>query len=192
MAAIAGIPARSRRVAPAAALAVAALIALPVRAADTALEYDVKAAFLLNFVRFVQWPAASFPEPGAPVCICVLRQNPFGDTLDRLVEGESVSGRPVSVRRIWTPDEAPACHVLFVPQSVLLEDGDAAVPADPGLLTVGESDAFLRRGGVIAFYTEAGRIRFAVNQDSAERSKLRFSARLLRVARLVRDGGGAN
>jgi hypothetical protein len=160
-------------------------------AEPTALEYDVKAAFLLNFVKFVQWPATAFPDAGSPITLCVLRLNPFGDALDRVVGGETVGGRAVIVRRIHTPDDAPKCHVLFVPREVQKEDGAAAVPEDPGVLTVGEADGFLERGGVINFYTEGGRIRFAISTDAAERSRLRLSARLMSVARLVKvDRGG--
>jgi hypothetical protein len=156
----------------------------------SSLEYNVKAAFLLNFVRFVQWPATAFPQPGSPIAVCVLRRNPFGDILERMVEGEQVGGRPVVVRQISTPDQTPACHVLFVPDPVLREDGDVAVPMEMGLLTVGESDAFLRHGGIINFYTERGRVRFAINAEAAERSNLRVSARLLLVARVVQREAG--
>ena len=155
-------------------------------------EYDVKAAFLLNFARFVHWPATSFPEPDTAIALCVMRENPFGDTLERLVQGELVGGRRVEVRRIWTPDESPLCHVLFVPGPVFAEDGGVVVPRDVGLLTVGESEGFLTEGGIVSFYTENGRVRFAIDPDAAARSGLRMSARLLRVARLVRGREGSS
>jgi hypothetical protein len=160
-----------------------------VRAAEAALEYDVKAAFLLNFAKFVQWPASKFPDAQTPLRLCLLRQNPFGDTLDRMVQRERIGGRAVEVRRIASPDFTDGCHILFVPQVVMVEDGAAAVPVEAALLTVGESDDFLRRGGIISFFAESGRIRFAINSDAAERSCLRMSSRLLRVARLTPANG---
>jgi hypothetical protein len=172
-----------------------AIVAAPSRSSaidvpgNASLEYDVKAAFLLNFVKFVQWPASAFREPTSPIVVCVLRHNPFGDTLGRIVEGESIGGRPVTIRRISTTDQATECHVLFVPETARLEDGDAAVPRDPGLLTVGESEGFLRQGGIIAFFADGGRIRFWINPEAAEQRGLRVSARLLRVARVVHPPG---
>lgn len=151
------------------------------------LEYQVKAAFLLNFVRFVQWPAPPATQPDAPIAVCVLRHNPFGDTLQHIVEGETVGGRRVVTRRIATPDAAPGCQVVFVPQTVVDEDGAIAVPIERGVLTVGESDAFLRLGGIISFFEDGGRIKFAIVPEAAERSDLRLSARLLGVARLVQQ-----
>jgi hypothetical protein len=154
-------------------------------------EYDLKAAFLLNFVKFVQWPPAVFPDSHSPVVICLLRQNPFGATLAQLVERETVGGRRLLVRHLGSPDQIPGCHVVFVPRAVLAEDGDAAVPEAVGLLTVGEADTFLARGGIISFYSEGERIRFAINRDAAERSRIQLSARLLRVARVVRPQRGS-
>jgi hypothetical protein len=158
---------------------------------DASLEYGVKAAFLLNFIKFVEWPQRAFAAADTPIALCVLRQNPFGNALEQTVAGESVGGRRVIVRQIGTPDLANRCHVLFVPQSVLREEGDAAVPVEQGLLTVGESDRFMERGGVISFFTEEGRIRFVISQQAAERNQLRLSARLLRVARLWQPPGGS-
>jgi hypothetical protein len=146
------------------------------------LEYEVKAAFLLNFVRFVQWPEVRSP---GPIAVCVLRHNPFGDVLRQIVDGETVEGRPVVVRHISTPDAAPGCQILFVPRSVIQEDGAIAVPVEPGVLTVGESDTFIDLGGIINFFEDGGRIRFAIAPSAAQRSALRLSARLLNVARLV-------
>jgi hypothetical protein len=156
-----------------------------VAAAEASIEYDVKAVFLLNFAKFVQWPPQVFREATAPFVLCVLRQNPFGDALDQAVQGEQIGGRAIAVRHLKTPDLAVGCHMLFVPRSVLAEDGVAAVPVETGLLTVGESETFLKLGGVISFFNESGRVRFAVNSEAAERTGLRLSSRLLRVARVV-------
>src|ERR1035438_10306108 len=75
------------------------------RAAEESLEYKVKAAFLLNFVKFVEWPASAFPEPDSPISICILGVDPFGKTLDQLVAGESVNGRKLAIERVKRSEE---------------------------------------------------------------------------------------
>lgn len=152
--------------------------------ADNSLEYGVKAAFLLNFTKFVEWPSAAFEDPGSPVQICILGNDPFGRALDEVLAGEEVSGRKVVARRITRPPAAKTCQVLFLSA----ETKDAArslteVPRD--VLTVGEGDRFLRDGGMITFVIDDHRVRFDINQTAAESAGLRLSAKLLTVARSV-------
>ncbi len=78
------------------------------------LEYQVKAAFLLNFTKFVQWPASAFADENSPVAICILGEDPFGNTLDEMVKGEALSGRQLVVQRIRRAPEPKSCQVLFV------------------------------------------------------------------------------
>ena len=85
-------------------------------AADEPLEYQVKAAFLLNFTKFIDWPAAAFATPDSPISICILGDDPFGQTLDEIVEGEVVNGRKVIVQRIKRAPPPKSCQVLFVEQ----------------------------------------------------------------------------
>ncbi len=147
---------------------------------DASLEYQVKAAYLFNFTKFVEWPAAALPD-GEPLTICVAGENPFGPTLDATIRGESVNGRPLQARAAQPP---AGCHVVFVPRGV-----DAAAALRPfrslPALTVGESDGFLRRGGMINFVIDDGRVRFEINQEAAERAHVRISSRLLRLARPI-------
>ncbi len=147
-------------------------------AQNVSLEYRVKAAYLLNFTKFVEWPEAALPE-GAPLTICVAGNNPFGAVLEETIRGETVNGRPIAAR---TAGAVQGCHVLFVPHAT----GSAAylrASASLPVLTVGETDDFLGRGGVVKFILEEGRIRFEINQDAAARAQLRISSRLLRLAR---------
>jgi hypothetical protein len=161
------------------ALALLALL-LPAAASaqEISLEYRVKAAYLFNFTKFVEWPPEAMPE-GAPLTICVARQNPFGHTLEETVRGEHVGGRPLIARVV---DAASGCQVLFVPEGVppmpLLRDAGTSP-----ILTVGESDEFLRDGGMVNFVMQDGKVRFEIRQDAASRAHLRISSRLLRLAR---------
>lgn len=149
-------------------------------------EYEVKAAFLLNFTKFVDWPPSAFSGPAAPFAICILGPDPFGGALEQVTANENVAGRKLIVRRL---DQVPApqlCQMLFVSEEgKSLERTLKAVP--PAVLTVGDSEGFLRAGGMIQFVVESRRVRFDIQKSAAEHAALRMSARLLGVARRVNE-----
>jgi hypothetical protein len=147
-------------------------------------EYQVKAAFLLNFTRFVEWPSTAFAQPDSPLSICILGDDPFGELLRQVVEGESVGGRNVAVLRIRKAPAPKTCHVLFISRSEK-DVGAILSAAGPGVLTVSDRELFLREGGMIAFVVEDRRVRFDVSQRAALRASLAMSSRLLAVARSV-------
>ena len=145
-------------------------------------EYEVKAAFILNFTRFIQWPAPA-AGAGSPFTICILGEDPFGRIIDDTMAGESVSNRPIVVRRMRQHSPG-GCEVLFVSKGE--SDGSrSVVETGPGVLTIGDSPDFLQKGGVIAFALENRRVRFDVNQTAAARASLQISSKLLTVARAV-------
>jgi hypothetical protein len=146
------------------------------------LEYRVKAAFLLNFTKFVEWPPAELPDSNS-FGICILGVDPFGPALDRITAGESVNQRKLTVLR--NRSNAPkACQVLFVSKSER-DYPQALAGFSRGVLTVGEGDAFLRDGGMIAFVIENRRVRFDINQGAVANAGLKISSKLLSVARSV-------
>jgi hypothetical protein len=153
-------------------------------AVDEPLEYQVKAAFLLNFTRFVDWPASAFINATSPFEICILGDDPFGSALDKLVSGETVGGRKVTIQRIRRTPQRGSCQVLYVGQTAK-DVPQALTETIPGVLTVGETANFLSNGGIIQFLIENRRVRFDINQAAAEKAGLRISARLLNVARAV-------
>jgi len=151
---------------------------------EPSLEYRVKAAFLMNFPKFVQWPPTAFPSDQSPIPVCTLGDDVFGAALDQMVAGESANGRKLVVQRLQNLPVPKSCRVLFVN----LEEkarARALGELDPGVLTVGEGDRFLREGGMIAFVVENRRVRFDINQTAAENAGLRMSSQLLKVARVV-------
>jgi hypothetical protein len=156
-------------------------------------EYEIKAAFLYNFAKFVDWPSQAFADSSTPLRICVLGRNPFGDALDKIAQDKSISGRSIVSRQMQSPQEARFCHVLFVtgsePQALkrALEQ-----VRDLPVLTVGESEDFLGFGGVINFVLEKERVRFEVNLEAAGHHRLKISSKLLAVARVVNLGRGEN
>lgn len=153
------------------------LIAHIVGAQDVPLEYQVKAAYLFNFVKFVDW------RPGrgnSAIAICVAGRNPFGDVLTETIRGETVNGRPLQTRVILEPD--PACNVLFVPEGAAASAYLRTARGMP-VLTVGESKDFIEQGGIIQFFLDQGKVRFEIDADAAERADLHISSRLLRLGR---------
>jgi hypothetical protein len=147
-------------------------------------EHQVKAAFLLNFTKFVEWPEAAFESQESPLSICILGDDPFAGPLDQLIEGETAGGRRIALQRIRRPPPPKACQVLYISNS---EKNSKAIldGAGPGVLTVGDRDGFVREGGIIAFAVEGRHIRFDVNQRAATKASLNLSARMLGVARSV-------
>ena len=155
---------------------------IPLRAADLSLEYQVKAAFLLNFTKFIEWPPDS-AGAAAPAAICILGEDPFGPALDQMVRGETLQGRRLEVLRVRHPLPA-TCKVLFISRSekdipVILQS------LDPGILTVSEGSGFLEAGGIVDFVVESHRVRFDINQSAATKAQLKISSKLLNVARSV-------
>ncbi len=171
-------------------LAPAALLAAPwARSAPgqspPASEYQLKAAFLFNFARFVEWPAERSRSEGAPIIIGILGEDPFGEAFGPLLN-KTISGRPLAVRRFTRMEEIRICQVLFVSSShrkqlprILEEAGRTAV------LTVGETDSFAERGGMIQFLLEDNKVRFEVNVEAADKAGLKISSKVLTLARRV-------
>lgn len=157
-------------------------------AGGTSLEYQIKAAYLLNFTRYVEWPSQSFTAPEDPVTICVLGRDPFGTVLDATVRGRTTHGRPLNVRRIRTDREAAACHLVFMSRETWRTQRDLPKGLQGlGILTVGESDEFAQEGGVIGFVIQNETVRFVVNAEARDRAGLTISSRMLSLAAAVYD-----
>jgi hypothetical protein len=164
-------------------LLAATLVAAPTLSAQ-GLEYEVKAAFIYNFVQFVEWPPAALGDSSAPFRMCLYADDPFGQRLARMVRGEQLKGRPTVVERV--PVNAPVshCHLLFVPATQAGRAAAAIRSAASGpVLAIGESPDFLRSGGMINLVVEGGRVRFDVNAAAAAARGLTVSSKLLRIAR---------
>jgi hypothetical protein len=162
-----------------------ALLALsPHPAVAQVSEYDVKAAYLFNFVQFVTWPPSAFASPASPVRICLVGRNPFGEVLQSLTRNESFAGHGVEIVLLRDATDAQICHVVFFPAGTRASDVVRDIAASP-VLTVGEGEGFLDAGGVIRFVIVDGRVRFDVSTRHAARAGLALSSRLLQVARQV-------
>ena len=167
-----------RAVVPVVVLTAAAIL----QSQDVPLEYQIKAAYLLNFVKFVTWPPDS---QAGPLMICVAVNNPFGEALNETLRNETVNARPLTSRVIVEPEAG--CHGLFVPHTAAGTPYLRAARNAP-MLTVGETPNFIAEGGIINFVIEEGTVRFQISPGAAERADLRISSHLLRLARIPETG----
>lgn len=153
-------------------------------------EYQVKAAFLYNFAKFVEWPSQSFKTAQAPIAVCVFGHNPFGSALEDVIRGKSFDGRTFAFRQVSDVESAKSCQILFVSSADDKRFRAVGVSLkSAGILTVGEAKGFADDdGGVINFKLDDGRVRFEINVDAAERKQLRISSKLLSLAQIVRTG----
>ena len=156
--------------------------------ATPSVEYRLKAAFLYNFSKFIEWPADAFQSDKAPILLCVFRDDPFGNDLDEILQGKTVNGREVLARRIYELRELKSCQLVFVSYR---EDDHLSEILNSlrgtSALVVGESDGFAERGGGIQFFLENNKLRFAVNVDAVHKARLRVSSKLLALARIVHN-----
>lgn len=152
------------------------------------LEYNVKAAFLVKFGQFVEWPeSGATNSTSPPFTIGVLGKDPFGEQFDNAAKKETIKGRPVRVRRAKDMKELLDCEVIFIcsSESARVPELLKALEGRP-ILTVSERADFASIGGMICFFKENGKVRFEINPATAERARLKLSAKLLQVARVTR------
>jgi len=151
----------------------------------------IKAGFIYNFAKFVEWPSAAFAQPDSPIVIGILGTDPFGNLIDRIIENKRIGARGLVVKRLkWGTDlkDLRECKILFVGASekAHLDDLVQIVKSLP-ILTVGETPGFAERGGVIRFVLEDNRVRFEINVEAAHQADLTISSRLLTLARIIQQ-----
>ncbi len=149
-------------------------------------EYQVKAAYLFNFLKFVVWPDGSFADPLAPIVIGVVGEDPFGSTLPQVVTGKTVQGRDLVIRNYRTGENLRGAQILFISASERKH-----LPAilsslrGSSVLTVADMEGFLDAGGMIQFVNENDRVRFAINVEATTQGRLKMSSKLLSLAKVV-------
>jgi hypothetical protein len=173
-----------------AAILSAGLFQRSVGASQASLEYEVKAAFLYNFAKFVEWPDTAFDAADAPIVFCVMGNNPFDGRLERVVSDRTANGRRIEVRSVTSSGASSGCHLAFFDESQQVDVArivQISAGRGPGapVLTVGESEHFAEVGGMIRLLVEEGRVRFDINAAIAERAGLKLSSQLLKLARRV-------
>jgi hypothetical protein len=180
---------RYYRVAAAAVLTTSMMLsnAFPFALQEPTTDYQVKAAFLYNFAQFVEWPSQAFPRTNSPFTICTVG-DPFPGALEKIIRGETLDYRPLVARRLASGDNIRACQIIYIAASERRRTAEilAAAKAEP-ILTVGETDEFMNRCGIIRFVQKANQIHFQINPEAAQRASLKISSRLLQLADIVRS-----
>jgi hypothetical protein len=150
-------------------------------------EYQLKAAFLFNFAKFIEWPDTAFRSPQSPLSICVVGDDPFGRDLDEIVRGQAVGERSIAVKRTAHAARDDYCHIVFVSSGDTdkSQRGIAALKGSPSLTVIEHDDVV--DNIVINLLVEDRKLRFGVNMDAADRAGLRISSKLLRLAKTVRE-----
>jgi hypothetical protein len=147
----------------------------------------LKAAFLFNFAQFMEWPA-DIVLAGTSVALCIVNDGAIADALERAVEGRSVEGHNLTVRRLKAGAPLPTCHVLYLGGSDLKQSLDVAdTVKGVFVLTVSDTARFAETGGMVELFGDNGRMRFAVNVDALQRAGVRMSSRVLGLAKIVKD-----
>jgi hypothetical protein len=160
--------------------------ALPAQV-DQRTEYKFKAAYLYNFLQFIEWPDQAFPVADSPLIVGVIGDDPFEGALQQTMQDENVNGRKVSVQRISKIEDATHCHCIFIPRSKRDQLVQLLSILDSKhVLTVSEIEGFADLGGGINFYVQDNKLRFEVNTDVLQKAKLKVSSKLLRLARVVK------
>ena len=160
---------------------------------DEAKALKVKAAYLYNFAKFIEWPDGAFEDEKTPFVIGVLGDDPFGQDLDATVKDKTIAKRQVKIRRHrWSKQEDRAklkdYHILYISKSERhrLKEIFAALEDQPVLL-VADVPGFASAGGMIGFVLEQQRIVFEINREALEQANLKASAKLLKLARKPKD-----
>jgi hypothetical protein len=157
------------------------------RADEPSQEYKVKAAFVYNFARFIEWPASVFSREDSPFVIGVVGSDPFNGALELAVAGKLTGSRTIVIRYFATADDIGTCQILFVATN----DEEAQTKilqkvVNQAVLTLGESETFSADGGCLRFFVENSKMRFEINTDATDQAKLKISSKLLKLAKIFK------
>jgi hypothetical protein len=154
-------------------------------------EYEVKAAFLYQFISFVEWPSDAFEDDAADFAIGILGEDPFNGILDNIVKGKKAHNRSIGIIRSQDPEALKSCQIVFVSSS---EQANSKQVMDTlsgsSILTIGEWDMFTQEGGIIRFMVQKNKIAFEINNDQAQEVGLKISSQLLKLAQAGDDKEG--
>jgi hypothetical protein len=154
--------------------------------AQSATEDQVKAAYLFNFAKFIEWPPEAFETADSALNFCTLGRSPVVDELDSSMLGKSINRHAIAVRHLRGPEDIKGCHLVFLAASAVKQQQKLVLAAKGSpMLLVAETPGFAQAGGTINFYSKAGRLLFEVNISAAENAHLKVSSKLLSLARIV-------
>jgi len=150
-------------------------------------QYPLKLAFIYNVTKFVQWPQEVFESASAAIAICIVGQDPFPADPERELRSRTTAGRPIAIQRITAQDSLATCNVVFISDAERKNAaGLLAKSVNTSVLTIGESEGFVERGGVVNLLIHDSNVHFEINIGAAARKHLTISSRLLALAKIVR------
>ena len=153
-------------------------------------EYLIKAGYIYNFAKLVEWPASAFAQPDSPIVIGILGTDPFGPIIDKVLEGKKVNGHSFVIKRLKPTADVKECHILFIGSSLGVHVADTIrLTRGTPVLTISEIPGFADRGGIINLTLEQNKVRFEVNVDAAKEADLNISSRLLVLAKVIQQPG---
>jgi hypothetical protein len=157
--------------------------------ASASRAYEVKAAFVYNFAKFIEWPPEAFADETVPITLCILGHSQLGNALET-IKGKPIKGRILEIKYAAKDTSLQACHMLFISASerTHLAEIFASLKVRP-VLTIGDMKRFAHTGGMINFFMTNNRIRFEINLDRAEQASLKISSKLLNLATIVKGDG---
>lgn len=157
-------------------------------AESPSLEYQVKAACLYNFAKFVDWPPRVFADQNSPIVFGILGEDPFGNALEAIIKNKTINGRTLIIKRSRRVEDLKDCHILFISRSEQAHDAQILKSlAGLSILTVSDTEEFVAEGGIISFKMQNNKVRFEVNVATAQRAALKISSELLDLAIAVRS-----
>lgn len=150
-------------------------------------EYELKAGFLYNFAKYVEWPASAFEKAETPIVIGIVGTDPFGTVLEKTLKDRTAQDRKFTLTRFKDARDSLSCHLLFVPKAEKPRLADIFKRVEGrSTLTVGEDVGFAKAGGMVNILIEEGRPRLEINTEASDRAKLTIQARLLKLATIVK------
>ncbi len=154
-------------------------------------EHDLKAAFVYNFLIFAEWPEGRFADKDSPMIVGIVGKDPFNGALEKAFNGRTAHGRNVEIRRFESVKDLKDCHLLFVPDSERKNLADVLADLKAkATLVVTESPGLAARGAALNLVVEEKKVKIEANPDAAGRASVKLSAKLLKLARIVKDEGG--
>ena len=148
-------------------------------------EYQVKAAFLVKFPKYVDWPVEAFAETNSPIVIAVLSETKMTEEIQKIIAGRTVNGRGIVLKRLASGEASGVCHILFI-SAAEQHSPNSLAKLKGGVLTVGESDDFLESGGIINLARRDRKIALEVSLTAADKARIKISSKLLGVANVVK------
>ncbi len=150
-------------------------------------EYEVKAAFIYNFLKFIEWPESAPSD--STINLCIIGDDPFGTAINP-VEGDSKSNKKILIKRYNKPTGLEGCKILFICRSEKRQLSDILnAIKNMNVLTISDTEGFAEQGVIINFYIQDNKIRFEINKNAADRAGLKISSRLLSLAKIIQGGG---